>query len=137
MPLNGEILGFKNSWYEPAWKTADKREVELGLHIMVVNSVYFCASKLEAFRDRGKNDYLGSRDLEDVIALVDGRSELKEEIRGAARAVRRYIATEVAKLRATREFLDALPGHLPPRRFEPEATLSPGWCRSEQLSLPQ
>ena len=114
MPLNGEISGFKNSWYEPAMKTADKREVEPSLPIMVVNSVYFCASKLEAFGDRGKNDYLGSRDLEDVIALVDGRSELTEEIRGAAYDVRLYIATEIAKLRATREFLDALPGHLPP-----------------------
>ena len=113
MPLNGEILGFKNSWYEPAMKTAEKREVELGLDIMLVNSVYFCASKLEAFRDRGKNDYLGSRDWEDVIALVDGRSELTGEIRGASHDVRSYIPAEIARLRATREFLDALPGHLP------------------------
>ena len=29
MPLNGEILGFRNSWYEPAMKTAEKRELEL------------------------------------------------------------------------------------------------------------
>lgn len=114
MPLNGVILGFKNSWYEPAIKTAEIRELESGLQIMVVNSVYFCASKLEALTDRGKNDYLGSRDLEDVIAIVDGRPELTEEIRGASHDVRSYVAMEIAKLRATQEFLDALPGHLPP-----------------------
>jgi hypothetical protein len=59
MPLEGEILGFRNNWYEPAVKAAEKRELESGLEILVVNSVYFCASKLEAFHDRGKNDYLG------------------------------------------------------------------------------
>jgi hypothetical protein len=37
----------------------------------MVSPVYFCASKLEAFGDRGKNDYLGSRDLEDLIAVVE------------------------------------------------------------------
>ena len=114
MPINGKILGFRNSWYRPAMATAQQRELEPGLKILVVNPVYFCASKLEAFGDRGKNDYLGSRDLEDVIAVVDGRSELVGEIRGAHKAVRSYLAQEIGKLSAVREFLDALPGHLPP-----------------------
>ena len=52
MPLNCEILGFRNSWYEPAMKTAETRELESGLQVRVVNSVYFCASKLEAFAER-------------------------------------------------------------------------------------
>jgi len=69
MPLDGSILGFKNTWYEPAMATAEERELEAGLKILMVNPVYFCASKLEAFGDRGKNDYFGSRDLEDVIAV--------------------------------------------------------------------
>ena len=86
--------------------------MEPGLQILAVNSVYFCASKLEAFRDRGKNDYLGSRDLEDVIAIVDGRSELAQEIGQASGDVRSYVAEEIGKLCATPEFLDALPGHL-------------------------
>jgi hypothetical protein len=114
MPLDGKILGFRNTWYGPAMKTAEQRELEPGLRILSVNAVYFCASKLEAFRDRGKNDYLGSRDLEDVIAVVDGRAELIREIQAAQNDVRSYLAQEIAKLRGTREFLDALPGHLPP-----------------------
>jgi hypothetical protein len=73
MPLDGKILGFRNSWYGPAIESAEQRELEPGLKILLVNPVYFCASKLEAFGDRGKNDYLGSQDLEDVIAVVDGR----------------------------------------------------------------
>lgn len=114
MPLNGEILGFRNTWYEPAMKTGEKHELEAGLEILAVNSVYFCASKLEAFGDRGKNDYLGSRDLEDVIAIVDGRSELVAEVREGARDVRSYVAKEIGKLYATQQFLDSLPGYLVP-----------------------
>jgi hypothetical protein len=57
---------------------------------------------------------LGSRDLEDVTAIVDGRPELAREIRAASNDVRSYIAEEIGRLCATREFVDALPGHLPP-----------------------
>src|SRR5580704_399290 len=95
-------------------ETAEERELEPGLRISMVSSVYFCASKLAAFGDRGKNDYWGSRDLEDVIAVVDGRAELVGEIRAAQNNVRYYLAEEIAKLCGAREFLDALAGHLPP-----------------------
>ena len=114
MPLNEKILGFKNTWYGRALKTAVERELESGLKILMVSPVYFCASKLEAFGDRGKNDYAGSRDLEDFIAVVDGRSELVGEIRAAQRDVRSYLAKEVTKLLGARRFVDALPGYLPP-----------------------
>jgi hypothetical protein len=114
MPLDGTILGFKNSWYRPAMETAQEHELKPGLKLLMVNSVYFCASKLEAFGDRGRNDYLGSHDLEDVIAVVDGRAELVEEIQLAQSDVRSYLAKEITKLCAEREFVDALPGHLAP-----------------------
>ena len=38
-----------------------------------------------------------SRDLEDVIAVVDGRAELAGEIRAARNDVRLYLAQEIAK----------------------------------------
>lgn len=88
--------------------------MEPGLKIFMVSPVYFCASKLEAFGDRGKNDHLGSRDLEDLIAVVDGRKELVGEIQAAQSDVRSYLAKEITKLLSTRGFVDALPGHLAP-----------------------
>ncbi len=48
------------------------------------------------------------------MAVLDGRAELVEEIRAGAENVRGYIAAEIRKLLATREFLDALPGYLLP-----------------------
>jgi len=95
-------------------ETAEERKLEPGLTILMVSPVYFCASKLEAFGDRGKNDYLGSHDLEDLIAVVDGRAELVGEIKATQSDVRSYLANEITKLLGARGFGDALPGHLAP-----------------------
>ena len=114
MPLDAKILGFSNTWYRPAMDHAEEREVEKGLKIRLVTPVYFCASKLEAFAGRGHNDFHASRDLEDLIAVVDGRSELLGEIQAASGDVRSYLAKEIKKLLSIREFTDALPGHVPP-----------------------
>jgi hypothetical protein len=114
MPLDEKILGFSNTWYRPAMDHADERELERGLKIRLVAPVYFCASKLEAFAGRGKNDFHASRDLEDLIAVVDGRAELVGEIRAAASDVRSYLAKGIKELISIREFNDTLPGHLPP-----------------------
>jgi len=112
MPLDERILGFSNHWYKPAMDSGEERELEPGLRIRMVTAVYFCASKLEAFAGRGKNDYLSSRDLEDLIAVIDGRAELVQEIQSAPIEVRSYIASELSKLIGKRTLVDALPGYL-------------------------
>ena len=114
MPLDEKILGFSNRWYKPAMDSAVVHELEPDLRIRAVNAVYFCATKLEAFAGRGKHDYQSNHDLEDLMAVVDGRPELAEEIHSAPEDVRAFVAAEIRKLLATREFLDALPGYLFP-----------------------
>jgi hypothetical protein len=113
MPTDERILGFSNRWYEPAIASAPNVEVA-GLTIRLITPVHFLATKFEAFRGRGNNDYRGSHDLEDVIAVIDGRPEIVQEVESAAADVRTYIASEVGRLLATREFVDALPGFLLP-----------------------
>ncbi len=129
MPLDEKILGFSNTWYRPAMDHAEERELEKGLKIRLVAPVYFCASKLEAFAGRGKNDFHASPDLEDLIAVVDGRAELVGEIQAAASDVRSYLAKEIKKLISTREFNDTLPGHIPP-----DAASQAGWKRLPHCS---
>jgi hypothetical protein len=114
MPLDEKILGFSNRWYKPAMDSAVVHELEPDLRVRVVTAVYFCATKLEAFAGRGKHDYQSSHDLEDLMAVMDGRPELAEEIRSGPEDVRAYIGAEFRKLLATLEFLDALPGYLLP-----------------------
>lgn len=111
MPLNEAILGFSNRWYESAHRSAQDYELETDLHIRVVTAPYFCATKIEAFRGRGNGDYRSS-DLEDLVTVVDGRSELVKELQAAPDDVRSYVAEAIRQLLRTDEFTDALPGYL-------------------------
>ncbi|MGA8154419.1 MAG: hypothetical protein WB952_25975 [Terriglobales bacterium] len=114
MPIDEKILGFSNRWYKPAMDSALVHELEPGLRVRVVTGVFFLATKLEAFGGRGKNDYLSSHDLEDLVSVVDGRAELVEEIQAGPEDVRIYIASEIKKLLTIASFVDALPGYLLP-----------------------
>lgn len=57
MPIEEGILGFTNRWYRAAMDTAQETELQTGLRIRVVTAPYFLATKLEAFRGRGKGGY--------------------------------------------------------------------------------
>ena len=112
MPLDEKILGFSNRWYKPAMDSAQEYQIERDMSIRVVTAPYFCATKLEAFRGRGKGDYLSSHDLEDLIAVVDGRPELLDELQSAPEDVRSFIAGAIGQMLKFRQFIDALPGYL-------------------------
>lgn len=114
MPRDEKVLGFSNRWYEEALRTSVAVDLEPHLRIRVISAPVFLATKLEAFRGRGKGEYLGSHDLEDAISVVDGRGDLVEEIRRGSRHLRRFLAGGFAGLLQDPRFLDALPGHLPP-----------------------
>lgn len=113
MPTDPAILGFSNRWYLPALKNAQR--IRIGDHdIQVITAPYFLATKLEAFHGRGKNDYQMSRDLEDIVTVIDGRPEVTKEVSVAEPSLRRYLSDEFRALLSKRDFLDALPGHLLP-----------------------
>ena len=114
MPLDEKILGFSNRWYKAAMDTAQEHILANGLRIRAVTAVHFCATKLEAFAGRGRQDYMASHDLEDLVSVLDGRPEIVEEIVLAQYHVRTYIAVGINKLLASPQFMDALPGYLLP-----------------------
>jgi 3-methyladenine DNA glycosylase/8-oxoguanine DNA glycosylase len=55
-----------------------------------------------------------SHDLEDIVAVVDGRPELVEEVRLAESDLQQYLQDEFRHFLQNRDFLSALPGHLLP-----------------------
>jgi predicted nucleotidyltransferase len=111
MPDRGDVLNFGNRWYTDAIKHAIEPTVA-GETFKIVSAPYFCATKLDAFAGRGKGDFY-HHDLEDIIAVVDGRRELLAEVKAAPADVRGYFAKEIAALLASAPFVEALPGHLP------------------------
>ena len=74
----------------------------------------FLATKLEAFRGRGQGDFLFSHDLEDLMAVVDGRASLLEECRLSPPELRQGLAAQFLELLNTSAFLEALPAFLLP-----------------------
>jgi len=112
LPTNEKILGFTNKWYKQAVNNSIKTKLSNNLIVKHITPVYFLATKLEAFEDRGNNDYLGSHDLEDIIAVIDGRTEIIDEISKSNYTVKSYLANAFQELTKNQRFLDALPGHL-------------------------
>jgi hypothetical protein len=113
MPTDPSILGFSNRWYRPALRSAQQVRVA-NRRPRVITAPFFLATKLEAFRGRGRGDYSMSRDLEDIVAVLDGRPEIVDEVRQSDSQLRRYLSDEFASLLTTPDLLDALPGYLRP-----------------------
>ena len=114
MPLDDQILGFSSRWYRAAMKSSATERLSEDLEIRMVTGPFFIATKLEAFMGRGKGDFFGSHDLEDLISVVDGRPALVTEVRAGAVDLRAYLRAEINGLLGTPGFLDALPGYLLP-----------------------
>ena len=114
MPTNEAILGFGNRWYLPAIAQAQTITLSAGLDIRVITAPYFLATKLEAFRGRGKGDFLGSADIADIVSLVDGRPELVSEVQGTDASLRQYLLRSLGEYRPLPAFTEAVAGHLLP-----------------------
>lgn len=131
MPADPAILGFGSRWYGRAvagssWfgLTGDRR-------IRCIDAPLFLAAKLEAFASRGQGDVLASRDLEDVLAVINGRTDVVAEIRASDGDVRSFIATSLAGLISTELFRNTAPGMVDAR--DP-ARLPIVWRRLEAIA---
>lgn len=98
MPDDEKILGFSNRWYQQALANTQNYQLTDDLIIRLLSPPYFIAIKLEAYKGRGENDLLASRDIEDILNIVDGRPELINDLKATDPQVRNYIAEEIAAL---------------------------------------
>ena len=111
MPIAPGILGFSNRWYPTAVAQAQRYQFPGGPNIRLISPACFLATKLEAFVNRGRGDFL-SHDLEDIIAVVDGRLTIEEEVESATPEIRDYLGREIARLLTSEAFVESLPGQL-------------------------
>jgi hypothetical protein len=113
MPTHPEILGFGNEWYQQAFDAAVWVTLPSGKQIRLVSAPYFMATKFAAFDGRGQGDYMMSHDMEDIVAVLDGRLEIVEEVMSCNQNLRDHIRVKFAFLVKDSRFLEALPGHMP------------------------
>ena len=114
MPLDAKILGFSNRWNADALRASSDVLLPGGLTIRTTTAPYFLGTKMEAFRGRGQGDYFASHDLEDFVAVIDGRTSIVQDVQEASPELRDFIGEAVRTLLAASRFQDALPGYLPP-----------------------
>ena len=98
MPDDENVLGYSNQWYSDALSTAQPYPMDNGIIIRLVTPSYFLATKFEAFKGRGQGDILASRDMEDILNLVDGREELLTEVQNNPPELKTYLTAAFTQL---------------------------------------
>lgn len=98
MPTSTEVLGFSNRWYPEAYNTAVKIYIDSDDAVSILRADYFIATKLEAFKNRGKGDGRTSSDFEDIVFVLNNRTTIWNELNEAPQALKLYIQTEFKAL---------------------------------------
>ena len=120
MPTDSSILGFCNQWYVPAMSSSEEVRLPNGKTIHIVSAPYFLITKLEAFDGRGKGDYMLSHDIEDIVAVLDGRSEIVEEVKRSGPDLVGELSDRFYALLKDDRFIDAVSGHMPASETSPK-----------------
>ena len=110
MPV-GDFLGFTNPWYRSAIEHAVDHVLPNGSRIRHLDATHFIATKLAAFESRGECDPVTSHDAEDVVLVLDGRTDVADELRGADPKLRRFVARVLGDLLDDSYFVEALEGY--------------------------
>ncbi len=108
MPTDEKILGFSSTWFVGGLENAIDYTLPNGTPIKVFAAPWFLAAKLQAYLGRGKGDLLMSNDIEDIIALLDGREELIAETKYAPIELRRFVGEELSSLLRLTAFQDVI-----------------------------
>ena len=115
MPMDAGVLGFSNRWYPEGVEHAERWTLPDGQEISIFSLPYFLASKIEAFLGRGKGDFYGSQDIEDIIAVIDGAKDVREKVLASPETVMAYIREQFSAFLRNELFEQSVTGHLGPR----------------------
>ena len=108
MPTDQTILSFGNRWYRDAMKSANTVSLQDDVVIRLITAPCFLATKIEAFQSGMRGDFLTSRDLDDIISVLDGRPEIVAETQAAEPGVQEFVAETLGDYLQNEGFLEAL-----------------------------
>jgi predicted nucleotidyltransferase len=112
MPTDSRDLGMNSQWFREALESAKSVTFDEKIQAKVITAPLFLATKLAAFRDRGREDLYGSHDVEDIVTVIDGCQSIVENVANSNKEVCQFIAAELTTLMRHSDFDDALFGHL-------------------------
>lgn len=99
------MLGPTNRWYERGFELRVPYSLPSGRTIHILPALLFLLSKWEAFKSRGKGDYDGSRDIEDILHVLSGCRALRGVIEGFPAEVMDGAAEMASSLLSSEKFL--------------------------------
>ena len=117
MPVSEDILGFSNIWYADGFKAAIEKEIDEFHTVKIFPAPYFIASKIEAFKNRGKADGRSSTDFEDIIFVLENRNSIWDEMENTNKMLGNYLKKEFNRLLTNQyleEWIDAHTGYNSP-----------------------
>jgi hypothetical protein len=121
MPTNDPSIGFVNRWYPEGFTRAiHHRFDENNNSIKILSAPYFIATKMEAFKSRGKGNGRMSHDFEDIVYVLENRESVWNELNSLNGAIKEYLVQEFAELLKNRNLFDWIDGHV--ERGSPPAT---------------
>lgn len=112
MPTGENTLGFTNSWYKQGYATAVTHTLSKHYSIKIFQPVYFLATKMEAFNNRGGGDGRWSSDFEDIVYVLNNRNSVWEELQTANKEVKAWLKEQFRLLLENEYFGEWISVHL-------------------------
>jgi hypothetical protein len=113
MPTDASVIGFTNRWYADGFKFAKTIQLD-ELPVKIFTLPFFIASKIEAFKSRGQNNYLFSSDFEDIVYILENNSNIASVILESPKDVRQYLKQCFTNFLQDVEFEEGISAHLEP-----------------------
>lgn len=121
MPTGGHIAGLRVDWFNEAVETAQRVTLTASTGeraiISLISAPAFLALKWSAYKDRGNDDPLMSRDFEDILTVVAGRPSIVAELVDAPADVRAYVAAACAGILRHPDLRAAIEDAIPDARI--------------------
>lgn len=121
MPVRLSLILPPSRMLELAFQFAEPHQLADDLEILALSAPGLLAAKLEAFADRGARDPAMSKDLDDIVALLDRRLSIFNQVSGAPDEMRRFIALATRQLLGDGHLLDIISDLLRDRGREKRA----------------
>lgn len=111
MPAKDETGRFSDRWFLHAVQTAKTCKLE-SVVVRVISAPCLIATKLTAFKNRGRHDFF-HHDIEDIVTVIDGRHSVVQEVFEETTDLKMFISQKFRDMLNNQLFVDSLPGHLP------------------------
>lgn len=111
--MSTKAIGWAPSdqWYDPGFRYLQEIQIE-NVYVRILPLAYFLATKFNAYHDRGGKDPRTSHDFEDIIYILDNRTDLIDAILNSPKDVLTFLQAEFKYVLGDRNAQEAIQGNL-------------------------